>query len=113
MNNLISSVTDKFRFVDTVKNTIEEYKVMFSSVETLPKMYINLPENKWLSGEILLIDLAWYAPFKQYGDLIISAFIYVFFVWRIFIKLPNIIGGFGGQIEMIDSAKYFKDVIKK
>lgn len=79
---------------------------MFSDTSELPKMTITLPENKWKSGEVTLIDLSWYAPYKQYGDMIISAFIYVFFVWRTFIHLPSIINGVGGSVESISSSDY-------
>lgn len=98
INNLINSVTSKFAFIDQIKLTISSLQDMFSDTTQLPKMSIPLPENKWFNGQVTLIDLSWYAPYKQYGDLIISAFIYVFFVWRVYIHLPDIISGTGGSV---------------
>ena len=101
INNLINTVRGKFAFIDTIHNTIETLKSMFVDTTEFPKMTITLPENKWKSGEVTLIDLSWYAPYKPYGDTIISAFIYIFFVWRTFIHLPSIINGVGGNVEYL------------
>lgn len=101
VNNLVDSVKSHFGFIDTINNTVEVIKDMFNNTSELPKVDITLKENKWYSGKITVIDLSWYAPYKEYGDLIISAFIYVFFLWRIFVKLPGIINGASGGISEI------------
>lgn len=99
INNLVNSVKSKFGFVDTVNNTITVIQDMFNGTESLPVLKITLPENKWYSGEVVVMDLNWYAPYKQYGDTIISAFIYLFFIWRIYINLASIISGTGGTVN--------------
>lgn len=43
--------------------------------------------------------MTWYTQFKQYGDLILTGFIYAMFFWRIYINLPNIISGVGGAVN--------------
>ena len=55
---------------------------------------------------VKIIDFSWYSPYKTYGDLIITGFVYAFFLWRIFINLPNIIHGLGG---VVDSNQMFGD----
>ena len=56
---------------------------------------------------------SWYAPYKEYVDAIFIAFVYIFFVWRIFIKLASIIRGTGGDIVMVhefpDAYKEWRD----
>ena len=101
INNLVDTVKSKFRFVDTISNTSKLVEDMFKDKSTLPKLTLTLNNNKWYSGEITVIDLSWYAPYKSYGDTIISAFIYVFFLWRIFIKLPGIVSGSAGGVSDI------------
>lgn len=101
INNLTNSIKSHFGFIDTINNTVEVIKDMFEDTSALPKIDITLKENKWYSGKVTVIDLSWYAPYKEYGDLIISAFIYVFFLWRIFVKLPSIINGASGDISEI------------
>lgn len=58
---------------------------------------INSP---WYVGKATLFDLAWYKPFKPYGDLVFTGFAYVFFIWRIFIRLPSIISGSSGIVRI-------------
>ena len=48
---------------------------------------------------VKVIDFSWYSPYKSYGDLIITGFVYAFFLWRLFINLPNIIHGLGGVVD--------------
>lgn len=52
--------------------------------------------------------MSWYAPYKAYGDLIITGFVYVFFIWRIFIKLPGIISGTSGVAENLYNIDNFE-----
>ena len=99
INNLVNSVKSKFGFIDTINNTIISIKDMFSNTDSLTKIEITLPENDWYNGKVTVMDLAWYAKYKSYGDLIISAFIYVFFIWRIYVHLADIISGSGGSIN--------------
>lgn len=104
INDLVNSVKSHFGFVDTIKDTAKTIQNMFDNTDNLPKITLTLPENKWYNGQIVVMDLSWYAPYKQYGDLIISAFIYVFFLWRIFINLPSIISGGAGAVNDVSIA---------
>lgn len=99
INSLVDSVKSHFGFIDTITNTANSIKDMFSGTETLPTIKVKLPSNSWYNGEVTVLDLNWYSTYKSYGDLIISAFIYIFFLWRMFIKLPSIISGAGGAVE--------------
>ena len=57
--------------------------------------------NKYDQRDSYKISFSWYAPYKEYVDAIFIAFVYIFFVWRIFIKLASIIRGTGGDIVMV------------
>lgn len=104
INGLVNSVKSHFTFIDTITTTVNTLKDMFNNVEALPKITLTLNNNKYYTGTITVMDLSWYAPYKEYGDLIISAFIYVFFLWRIFANLPNIISGVGGGYNDVNIA---------
>lgn len=43
-----------------------------------------------------IIDLSWYAPFKPVGDIIVVAFCWILFIWRVLHDLPGIINGASG-----------------
>lgn len=64
-----------------------------------PIIYINLGSSRgsyFLGGKEVFVDLTWYAEYKPTVDWIISAFIWMWFVWRVFISLPGIIAGTSG-----------------
>lgn len=63
-----------------------------SDVSTAPTFSINL-NSKYLTGTYTIIDLSWYAPYKQYGDSVITMFFYLGFIWHVFTKLASIISG--------------------
>ncbi|MGN9018431.1 hypothetical protein ACTNBM_04835 [Lachnospiraceae bacterium HCP1S3_C3] len=69
--------------------------------------------NKYDQRDSYKISFSWYAPYKEYVDAIFIAFVYIFFVWRIFIKLASIIRGTGGDIVMVhefpDAYKEWRD----
>lgn len=113
INGLVNSVKSHFGFVDTINETAQMIKNMFDDMENLPKLTITLPENQWYSGDVTVIDLSWYAPYKQYGDTVIAGFIYVFFLWRIFVNLPNIISGGAGSVNEVTIASSDIDAYHK
>ncbi len=41
------------------------------------------------------MDLSWYSRYKPMGDTIITAFVYGFFIWRFYCRLPELIRGAG------------------
>lgn len=97
---ITNTVSSKFDFVDTIKYSIESLQNIINNVGNAPKLEISIGSTKYTSEQtVKVIDFSWYAPFKTYGDLIITGFVYIFFLWRIFINLPNIIHGLGGVVD--------------
>lgn len=73
---------------------------ILNNLGNAPKLTINVDKTKYTEAQNLtIIDLSWYKPYKTYGDLILTGFIYAFFLWRLFISLPNIVNGTGGTIQ--------------
>lgn len=70
---------------------LEVYKAILS-IEEAPKINMSF-NNKYFSGTYTIIDLTWYAPYKEFGDNVICTFMYFCFVITIFKKLPSIISG--------------------
>ena len=96
---IIDIVKSKFNFVETIKISANSLKDLISNVGTTPKLTINVNDNKYGVDELTIIDFEWYTPYKTYGDLILTGFIYAFFLWRLFISVPNIIHGLGGAVH--------------
>lgn len=98
INNKLNEIKGKFAFVDNIKNSANSIKELLTNVNSAPTFKVNLGETKYTEEkEVTIIDLSFYAPYKQYGDMFISAFMYLFFIWRVFVHLPNIISGVGSS----------------
>lgn len=91
---------EKLGFVDSIKSGVNSLKDMFNNVEELPSLTMNI-DSKYYKGEITIIDLAWYSQYKTYGDLVITGFCYIFFIWRIWVHLPNILQGTSGVSDIV------------
>lgn len=102
LNLIPNTVNEKFAVVDTIKGVINELKIILSNANPNTSLNVDV-ESKYFSGSVKVIDLSWYQPFKEYGDLVLTGFIYIMFVWRVFVHLPNIISGTGGDIHNISS----------
>lgn len=46
-------------------------------------------------GEIEMLDLSWYTPYKKTVDDLVSGFLWLFFLWSLFRRAPAIIAGEG------------------
>lgn len=84
--------SEKFSFIDGVKNNVNQMVDVICNTSSAPSFKINV-NSKWYAGEMVIVDLSWYEPFKEYGDTIICIFCYFNFLWSIFKKLPGIIAG--------------------
>lgn len=67
------------------------YKTLTHTKEA-PQFTLNL-NSKYVSGKTVVVDLSWYEPYKQYGDDIICAFVYLIFIWHVFKNASAIING--------------------
>lgn len=90
------TVKSKFGFIDTIKDTINTMHNLITNLDEGVEMSYNV-ESKYYTGAVPIVNLSWYRPFKPYGDIVITGFVYMFFIWRIFIHAPNIIHGLGGD----------------
>lgn len=91
-----------FAFIDDIKDYINIFTDKVFGITPSPYFHIPIGHerskyNYGLSKEII-IDVSWYSEYKNYGDKIITAICWGFFLWRMFIRLPDIISGSGGSI---------------
>lgn len=98
--SLTETVTNKFSFIDSIKFAINSIKDLLNNTGTAPSLSLELSATKYTDKQtVKIIDFSWYKPFKPYGDLVLTGFIYVMFIWRMYITLPNIISGAGGYVS--------------
>lgn len=92
--------SEKFAFIDSIKIGIDGLIDVINNVGEAPSLSVDVAATKYTEAQKLkIIDMSWYKPYKSYGDVVLTVLIYVFFLWRLYIKLPNIISGVGGVVE--------------
>ncbi len=89
-------VYNNFGFTEDVKKNVNGMVDVITNTKEVPKFQINV-NSKYYKGTLTIVDLSWYAPYKDMGDNVICIFAYLTFLWRIFIKLPDIIRGAGAS----------------
>ena len=100
INEISDLVSSRFGFIDTIKTAINSLDTSLNELDQSPKLTMNLGATKYTNEQnVVVLDFSWYAPFKPFGDLVLTGFIYLLFLWRLFISLPNIINGFGGVVQ--------------
>ena len=87
---------NQFSSTELKANYVKSMVDVITDVSSAPKYYLNV-KSKWYTGQICVVDLGWYAPYKDFGDNVICIFAYLSFLWNIFIRLPDIINGAGAS----------------
>lgn len=70
---------------------------------TPPVIYIPLSSSETsysLGSDTIFLDLSWYAKYKPTVDSILSAFLWILFIFKLFLKLPGIVSGLPGDFVM-------------
>lgn len=93
------TVTTKFSFITSIKEAVNAMQNMFNNLGTAPKLEIEVGATKWTDKQKLtILDLSFYKLFKPLGDLMITGFCYLAFIWKLLVSLPSIISGAGGFV---------------
>lgn len=99
VDNLVNKVTEKFGFIESIKNAFNDIQNMINNIDNGTAVFSVDISSPWYNGKATLFNLAWYKPFKPYGDLVFTGFAYLFFIWRLYVRLPSIIGGSSGIVK--------------
>ena len=115
-DNHFNALTTEYSFANSIAMTGMDLKDFFSDLGSVPPVIrINFSESKgrynW-GNDMVLIDFSFYEPYKPTMDAILSAFLWLWFCWRVVLSLPGIMGGasaiFGGKNDssLIGSSGY-------
>lgn len=87
-----------FPLFDSIIDSAIQLRSLFNFATSPPIIYIDLgASTSWaMGGRTVFIDMSWYAQYKPTMDLVISVFLWLFFLWRVFLALPGIISGTSG-----------------
>lgn len=65
-------------------------------------IYLNKSEGSFdFGGKEYILDMSWYARYKGTVDTLLSGILWVFFLWRLFKRLPDILAGVGMATDPI------------
>ena len=98
----------KFPFFDSIIGTWKSFQLRLSG--SPPVIYAHLQNaegNYSWGGTVAVLDMSFYERYKPLGDAVLSAALWCFFGWRIFVKLPGIISGVPGDIQ---TSAYVDDI---
>lgn len=103
-----NTVMSKFDFVESIKIAINSFKDIINNLGNAPVIHLDLASTKYTNAmKINVIDLNWYKPYKQYGDVVITGLFYGFYLFRLFSRLPSIVNGAGsGASDVINISNY-------
>lgn len=89
ITTIVTDFKKHFKFIEQFTTAVQGVQSLFFD-GTAPSLTVDLKDK---GGVVKFLDLSFYAPYKATGDIIITSFIYVMFVWRVFKNLPSIISG--------------------
>lgn len=94
----VGEMQEYFKFTEDMKDIISEFEKSVFGITPSPILKIPIGKTKskkynYGLGNYIIIDVGWYAEYKDFGDKIILAFAWAFFIWRMFVLLPGIING--------------------
>ena len=97
VDSKIEDLRENFTFADSIAATALDLRSFLTNLGSVPPVIrINLSAatgSYHYGGDMVLIDFSFYEPYKPMMDSILSSFLWLWFVWRVILSLPGIIGG--------------------
>lgn len=102
-----------FAFIDTFTGFVSQF-LNLSRKNEAPSITIDFSkaESQYnYGGKAVTLNLSWYSRYKSIADIVLTAFVYVFFIWRFYCRLPEIIRGAGISVDY--SSRIDKEVKRR
>lgn len=104
LTDKVNALCAEFAFADAIVRTGQALHLGLANITTEPPViYIDLGATRGsynIGSRVPFLDLRWYSEYKPTVDTVISAFLWICFVWRMLVKLPGIISGLPGDFVM-------------
>lgn len=100
----VDALLSTYTFLNGFSSDAKFLKSQLSGLGTTPPViYIPLGSSETsysIGSDTIFLDLSWYAKYKPTVDAILSAFLWILFIWKLFLKLPGIVSGLPGDFVM-------------
>lgn len=97
LDNEVNEIRSRFSFADSIiasaSGLINTITASASADEQEPPSIVMDIDIRGTTKAVTVIDMSWYEPYKPYGDQVLGGMIWIFFIWRVFVRLPGIIEG--------------------
>lgn len=98
----------KFSFIQPIREAAWSIVEFFTETtfDVPPVIKINLADaegNYNYGGEAIVLDMRWYERYKPIVDPFLAAFMWLFFAWRLFNNIPNILNGVPGDFRAVEN----------
>ena len=112
-----NSIRDRFGFAESIASTADIIFTFFkdTAFDVPPKVYLHLDhaESQYdYGGKSVCLDMSWYSRYKPTVDAFLSAWLWLVFSYRIYVRLPGTINGVGGDFQVAHDASESRDYIK-
>ena len=102
LSDKVDSIRSRFVLADSISDTagviIDFFNTVAQGEPPKIEIHLNTAEGGIYFGDVAYaLDMTWYERYKPSVDLVLSSMMWVFFVWRVFTRLPNIINGVGSD----------------
>lgn len=110
IDDAIDMFTSNFPFANSIAVMGKDLKQFFLSLGSDPPViYINLSAATGsydYGGDMVLVDFSFYEPYKPAMDAILSAFLWLWFCWRMLLGLPGVLNGISGLPGVYSDASH-------
>lgn len=105
----VAQVKAKFSWYEDIVDAWTEFKTALNgiSADTPPSIILSLDNRTFFgqpigsgSGTALVLD--WMYTYRNTIRNLLSAFMWIFFIWRLYCHIPNIISGSGMEVQKTD-----------
>ena len=96
----------EYPFFDAILATGQAIGNAISASSGPPVVYVHLENDEGQftkGGTVAVLDMSFYERYKSVGDVVISSFMLLAFAWRVFVKLPGIISGVPGDVQVFQN----------
>lgn len=96
----------EYPFFDSILATGQAIGNAISASSGPPVVYVHLENDEGqftYGGTVAVLDMSFYERYKSVGDVVISSFMLLAFAWRVFVKLPGIISGVPGDVQVFQN----------
>ena len=105
----VAALKDKFSWYSSISSAWSEFYTAFSHIsdDSPPSISMTLDNRSYFGGSIgtsssSLLVLDWFVQYRTVIRTLISAFMWIFFLWRVYCHIPNIISGSGMEVQKTD-----------